>query len=684
MGNSYLRIPDPLIRKAFQEVYNELHNKTSSLSSSISVVASQAIYAAENGYNYEKLQQDLKKGVSLVFKDVTEFDQTFPTAISIGNIQLGADSVVKYGSRGVAITKNGIAGYDDSYNGQGDLPSFSLDTQGNLYLRGEVHAESGTFAGELQSPNGTFGIITAGILQNQDGSNKIDLNAADTQNFITIGFLDYLKGNGKFRLGNGTLQWDGTTLSLTSFEDTPNEVRNYDFSEGENYWIFDDGIEHSVVDYTQVSDDSPSVYMLKARNIDGSGDNHTIYNSHNDTDDKFETAENQEFTVIGYLKSDTTNHATVDFAIDYYDSSDTYLSSDYETYQVTSNWNKKVFRGTAPANSAKAQFTISLNNPLYMADGYIADEYVTSGYYVDGYVNDEYVEREQEYIYLTNLFVKKTRFGDDRVEIGAGDISFYKTLEDTPYKTLRKIEAGVANNGDTVNLTGFYDRQPNIVVGLRNTTTYKSDYSNDTQRLNIFIDDFNGDINTGEWSFKILCTISVEGKDINYDTNVQTYCDGDSGGSGSDLAYLYTKTELIEFRTVNTTKIDVRGSLTFVGGFKYQDNYTGYDNDHAYIRILDQDGNDLTGWKYLGYTNCDGCTTTKSFSFTNLDVTGKTGIMIQSKQKVWDCCGQTVEYDCSNSRHAWKGRIHSLNISEHSEDTTYYDSTDSLYWIAIG
>jgi len=510
MGNTYLRIPDTLIRKSFQEVYDELSKKVEikTTGSGISIATANALYSM-NIYGYQQLQQDLKKGVSLVFKDITEFDETFPSAIAIGDIELNEDSTVKYGSRGVAITKNGLAGFDETYNGAGDLPSFSLDTHGNLYLRGEVHAESGTFAGELKSAYGTFDTITAGILQNSDGSNRIDLNASGSQYFITLGWLDYLRSDGRFRLGNGTLIWDGTTFKLTSTDDTPNEVRNFNFDNGENYWVFDDDLEHSVILYTQAPTDCPDVYTLKVRNINEAAENKTVYQIHSDTSDYIETAEAEEFTLICYGATDIGSHATFDLSLDYYDDNG-YISSDYETFTPTANWQKFVMRAKTPNGATKAQLTLTLNNPQYMAEGYIEQDYVEAGYTEEGYILQDYVEQDTAFVYLTDIYLKRTRFGDDRVEISGRDISFYKTLETQPYKTVKKIESGVANNGDIVNLTGFYDRQPKIIVSPYSSRSYDYSYDTVNQQIEFYAKNLNGDINTGEWSFEAVSRLVLQ------------------------------------------------------------------------------------------------------------------------------------------------------------------------------
>jgi len=136
----------------------------------------------EVGYSKEKLQQDLLTGVSLVFKDISEFDETVPSAIAIGDITLNSDGTVAYGSRGVAITKNGLAGYDDSYNGDGDLPSFEIDTGGNATFRGTV---SGAV---FEAVRGSFAELTSGILKNDDGTNQIFLDReVDNGTFIQHG-----------------------------------------------------------------------------------------------------------------------------------------------------------------------------------------------------------------------------------------------------------------------------------------------------------------------------------------------------------------------------------------------------------------------------------------------------------------------------------------------------------------
>ena len=126
-------------------------------------------------YNHQQLIQDLQAGVSLVFKDISTIDASVPSALVVGNITLNPDGTVAYGSRGVAITKNGLAGYDQNYNGSGDLPSFEIDTNGNATFRGQLGAAGGTFAGTLSAASGTFTELESGDIS----TNGIKLTATD-------------------------------------------------------------------------------------------------------------------------------------------------------------------------------------------------------------------------------------------------------------------------------------------------------------------------------------------------------------------------------------------------------------------------------------------------------------------------------------------------------------------------
>jgi len=165
-------------------------------------------YIDEVGYTREKLEADLRAGVDLVFKDISTVDTTYPSALVVGNITLNPDGTVAYGSRGVAITKNGLAGFDDSYNGSGDLPSFEIDTLGNATFRGTV---SGA---EMKAVHGSFQQLESGDIS----SNGILLTSTD---------IDYYRGGNAFRAVKQVVTGvatNGSTVSLSGFYDRPPSI----------------------------------------------------------------------------------------------------------------------------------------------------------------------------------------------------------------------------------------------------------------------------------------------------------------------------------------------------------------------------------------------------------------------------------------------------------------------------
>jgi len=193
-------------------------------------------YIDEVGYTREKLEADLRAGVDLVFKDISTVDTTYPSALVVGNITLNPDGTVAYGSRGVAITKNGLAGFDDSYNGSGDLPSFEIDTLGNATFRGqlagasgsfagELQAATGTFTGELQAVTGTFQRLVAGDL----ATNGVELIDTD---------INYYRGGQPYtsvKFVKSGVATNGETVTLSGFFDkqpsvivSPRKLQTYD------------------------------------------------------------------------------------------------------------------------------------------------------------------------------------------------------------------------------------------------------------------------------------------------------------------------------------------------------------------------------------------------------------------------------------------------------------------------
>lgn len=102
-------------------------------------------------------------------------------AFKIGSITWDVSGIVTGGS-GIAITANGIVG---AKNG---LTSFSVDTNGNAYFKGDITGSNGAFTGTISAANLTAGTITASVSLNSNGSvNATGLYGSSLGNVSIVG-----------------------------------------------------------------------------------------------------------------------------------------------------------------------------------------------------------------------------------------------------------------------------------------------------------------------------------------------------------------------------------------------------------------------------------------------------------------------------------------------------------------
>ena len=143
------------------------------------------------------------------------------------------------------------------------------------------------------------------------------------------------------------------------------------------------------------------------------------------------------------------------------------------------------------------------------------------------------------------------RSGDRSVILDVGDITFYKGS--TAYKFLRKIEAGVAQNGDTVTLTGFYDRAPTILVSINDYQVYESDNPSQDQRVVCSAQNLTGSAITGEWSFQVKAESYIAGGSNVYNDVLNGYQCEVWDGSDSYIVYSQESTNV----DANASSIEV-------------------------------------------------------------------------------------------------------------------------------
>lgn len=100
----------------------------------------------------------------------------------------------------------------------------------------------------------------------------------------------------------------------------------------------------------------------------------------------------------------------------------------------------------------------------------------------------------------------------DFVRLTAGEIRFLRYMEGAyrTYNYLSRIEAGVASNGTTVLIPGYWKSQPRIIVSPASLGLFKATYMNQDQSVTCLhsdlVETFTG---SGRWQFKPVATLNL-------------------------------------------------------------------------------------------------------------------------------------------------------------------------------
>jgi hypothetical protein len=154
-----------------------------------------------------------------------------------------------------------------------------------------------------------------------------------------------------------------------------------------------------------------------------------------------------------------------------------------------------------------------------------------------------------------------------------------------PYKSLKRVESGVANNGVTVNIPGYWTQRPSIAVSPSYIKSYSSAYSQQDQFWHVSADEVI-EVSTGQWSFKPVARLEL----------------GDSSGvqalnlnSGSISTNTYTSGLVIT--PANTSSIDIAVSASSVRGTGTTPNFYYRKVDwRVKYRVVGS-----TSWSYSSY-----------------------------------------------------------------------------------
>ena len=147
--------------------------------------------------------------------------------------------------------------------------------------------------------------------------------------------------------------------------------------------------------------------------------------------------------------------------------------------------------------------------------------------------------------------------GHDYVTMSDGDIRFfyYDTISGVhvPYKSLSRMETGVAYNNSSINISGIWKSQPKIILSPANLQSYDSAYANQNQSFLLEVASITG--SNGKYSFTPRAQLVLSAASV---TAVYNY----AGGNNSDASFATSGVE----SPANTVAVTVAVKFKSVRG----------------------------------------------------------------------------------------------------------------------
>ncbi len=161
---------------------------------------------------------------------------------------------------------------------------------------------------------------------------------------------------------------------------------------------------------------------------------------------------------------------------------------------------------------------------------------------------------------------------NDYAELKDGDIYFYyfDGTQHVVYKTLRRIEFGIANNGERVTIPGIFRNTPVIFVSPSSIDTYNPSYTYQNQKLVVTYTDLTQN-DDGSWSFTPIAKSVLS--DSIFTDNVSDTISNSADGTPISLTYNSPP---------NITTIDIKFSLK---SYREAGSYGVYYYRKAVVRI---------------------------------------------------------------------------------------------------
>lgn len=158
----------------------------------------------------------------------------------------------------------------------------------------------------------------------------------------------------------------------------------------------------------------------------------------------------------------------------------------------------------------------------------------------------------------------------DFVALTSGNIEFkrYRNGSYYTYKSLKRVESGVAASGQTVTLPGFWDRQPQIAVSPQSLTSYKAENSTQSQSWSVRADNLReSSPGSGVWRFDAVAELQLSdssGATPTYQTS------GDTSSNTWDSPQTMLASSSIHQMTVDVRVKSQQGTGTGTGSWYYR------------------------------------------------------------------------------------------------------------------
>ena len=161
----------------------------------------------------------------------------------------------------------------------------------------------------------------------------------------------------------------------------------------------------------------------------------------------------------------------------------------------------------------------------------------------------------------TGEIVSNNSSTGDKARFYYGNVEIYKNVPSvgvTLYKALSRVESGVATNGTSVTIPGYFKTQPKIIVSPNNLQMYNATYAGQSQSVNFEASNIV-ESSTGSmvWSFMPTATLNLSANTGQVNINAAS-----GNQTGSWTSTTYTTAANTSSITMYVNVLSVRGTGT--------------------------------------------------------------------------------------------------------------------------